>query len=54
MFQQVFNEILSRLEYDNIPYTVVSENGKTVIHIDCKDYIGKISFDQEPKENHEV
>ena len=28
MFQKVFNDILSNLEYDNIPFEVVTENGK--------------------------
>ena len=28
MFQKVFNDILSNLEYDNIPFEVVTEAGK--------------------------
>lgn len=31
--QEVFNNILSNLEYDNINYDVVSECGKTVVYI---------------------
>ena len=41
MFQKVFNDILSNLEYDNIPFEVVTENGKSVIRIDCGNKIGK-------------
>ena len=46
MFQKVFNDILSNLEYENIPFEVVTENGKSVIRIDCEDKIGKISLDE--------
>lgn len=49
MFQKVFNDILSNLEYDNIPFEVVTENGKSVIRIDCGDKIGKIIFDDTEK-----
>lgn len=28
MFQKVFNDILSNLEYNNIPYELVTEYGK--------------------------
>lgn len=46
MFQKVFNNILSNLEYDNIPYKLDSEHGKTVIKIKLEDgRIGKIVFD---------
>ena len=46
MFQEVFNNILSNLEYDNINYDVVTECGKTVIKIKCENgKIGKIIFD---------
>lgn len=48
MFQEVFNNILSNLEYDNIPYEVVTENGKSTIRISCENgKIGKIIFDME-------
>lgn len=30
--QEVFNNILSDLEYDNISYDIVSEGGKTVAY----------------------
>ena len=49
MFQKVFNYILSNLEYDNIPFEVVTENGKSVIRIDCGNKIGKIIFDDTEK-----
>lgn len=49
MFQKVFNDILSNLEYENIPFEVVTENGKSVIRIDCEDKIGKIIFDDTAK-----
>lgn len=51
MFQKVFNDIhiLSNLEYDNIPFEVVTENGKSVIRIDCGNKIGKIIFDDTEK-----
>lgn len=49
MFQKVFNDILSNLEYENIPFEVMTENGKSVIHIDCGDKIGKIIFDDTAK-----
>lgn len=46
MFQKVFNDILSNLEYNNIPYELVTEYGKTVISINCENgKIGKITFD---------
>lgn len=54
MFQEVFNNILSNLEYDNINYDVVTECGKTVIKIKCENgKIGKIIFD-DTEENVEV
>ena len=49
MFQKVFNDILSNLEYDNIPFVFLSENGKSVIRIDCGNKIGKIIFDDTEK-----
>ena len=49
MFQKVFNDILSNLEYDNIPFEVVTENGKSVIRIDCGNKIRKIIFDDTEK-----
>lgn len=46
MFQKVFNDILSNLEYDNIPYELVTECGKTVIRINCENSkVEKIVFD---------
>lgn len=52
MFQEVFNNILSNLEYDNINYDVVTECGKTVIKIKCENgKIGKIIFDDTEENN---
>lgn len=46
MFQEIFNDILSNLEYDNIPYELNSEHGKTIIKIKLENgKIGKIIFD---------
>lgn len=45
--QEVFNNILSNLEYDNINYNVVSEGGKTVIYINCNDGEMKLTVDME-------
>lgn len=28
VFQEIFNDILSNLEYDNVPYELNSEHGK--------------------------
>lgn len=35
--QEVFNNILSNLEYDGVYYRVFSECGKTVVYIRCSD-----------------
>lgn len=47
--QEVFNNILSNLEYDNINYGVLSENGKTVVRILCSNGIMKLTVDTEEK-----
>lgn len=53
MFQKVFNDILSNLEYENISYEVVTECGKSVIKIKCENgKIGKIIFD-DMEESHD-
>ena len=41
--QEVFNNILSNLEYDNINYDVVSECGKTVVYIHCSNGTMKLT-----------
>lgn len=43
--QEVFNDILSNLEYDNIDFDVVSEDGKTVVSIHCSDGNMKLIVD---------
>lgn len=43
--QEVFNNILSNLEYDNINYDVVSEGGKTVVYIHCTNGTMKLTVD---------
>lgn len=43
--QEVFNDILSNLEYSNIDYEVISEGGKTVVKIDCNNGIMKLTVD---------
>lgn len=43
--QEVFNNILSNLEYDNIKYDIVSEGGKTVVYIHCANGIMKLTVD---------
>lgn len=50
MFQKIFNDILSSLEYENIPFEVVTEKGKSVIRISCGNKIGKIIFDDMEKQ----
>lgn len=47
--QEVFNNILSNLEYDDIQYKVISECGKTVIQVKCSDGITKLIVDTEEK-----
>ncbi len=47
--QEVFNNILSNLEYDNIDYEVVSECGKTIVYIDCNNGIMKLTVDTAEK-----
>ena len=42
--QEVFNNILSDLEYDNISYDIVSEGGKTVAYIHCSDGTMKLTI----------
>ena len=42
--QEVFNNILSDLEYDNISYDIVSEGGKTVAYIHCSDVKMKLTI----------
>lgn len=43
--QEVFNDILSNLEYNNINYEVISDGGKSVVKIDCSDGIMKLTVD---------
>lgn len=50
--QEVFNNILSNLEYDNIHYGVMTEDGKTVVRILCNNGIMKLTVDTE-EENHD-
>lgn len=46
MFQDVFNNFLSNLEYDDVSYKVVSENGNTVVFIKNKNsVVGKVTFE---------
>ena len=49
--QEVFNNILSNLEYDNINYDVVSECGKTVVYIHCSN--GTMKLIVEAEENYD-
>ena len=49
--QEVFNDILSNLEYDNIHYGVITEGGKTVVRILCNDGIMKLTVDTEEENN---
>lgn len=41
--QEIFNEILSSLEYDNIPYEMATEDGKIVVRVTGKDGIMKLT-----------
>ncbi len=43
--QQIFNNIISNLEYDNIDYDIIPECGKTVVNIKGKDGIMKLTVD---------
>lgn len=46
MFQDLFNNFLSNLEYDNVSYKVASENGNTVVFIKNKNsMVGKVTFE---------
>lgn len=45
--QEVFNDILSNLEYNNIDYEVISEGERTVVKIDCNNGIMKLTVDTE-------
>lgn len=47
--QKVFNNVISNLEYDDVPYNVISEGGKTVIEINCDDRIMKLTVDTAEK-----
>lgn len=49
--QKTFNNILRHLKQNSVPYKVVSECGKTVVIISCKD--GKMKLIVETEENHE-
>lgn len=44
MFQDLFNNFLSNLEYDNVSYKVASENGNTVVFIK-NSMVGKVTFE---------
>lgn len=43
--QEIFNDILSNLEYNNVDYEVISEDGKTVVRIVCDNGIMKLTVD---------
>lgn len=43
--QEVFNNIISNLEYDNINYDIVSESGKTVVYVHCTNGTMKLTVD---------
>lgn len=45
--QEVFNDILSNLKYNNIDYEVISEGGRTAVKIDCNNGIMKLTVDTE-------
>ena len=46
MFEELLANFLSALEYENIPYEMITKNGKPVILVKGKDGdIGKVMFE---------
>lgn len=48
-YQEMFNLILSRLESSDVEYKVDSENGKTILCINCSNGKMKLTIDTEEK-----